>query len=198
MKKKTTSKRTSPHRESWDEFEARLRSIKKAPPQRKRLAKIAEAKTMRDKLLLAHYGMTEAEYHAPEMRIARLFFDTRRVDTGELEQRIKRELATGKEVSVRTETEFTTLKSAEKQLYHFAWTAARKWQPEMFLRLARAMQRIARHKFPDNHDGWRRAYLIGCKGNVADAVKCIHWLCDPDLERDKLNRLKRTLFPKDS
>jgi len=66
------------------------------------------------------------------------------------------------------------------------------------LRLAWAMQRIARHKFPDNHDGWRRSYLIGCQGNVADAVKCIHWQCDPDQEKRKLTRLKKTLFPQDT
>jgi hypothetical protein len=174
----------------------------KQKQKRERLAKIAKAKTMQDKLLLAHYGMAAAEYSAPEMQIARRFFDTRRVDTGELEQRIKQELATGKEVSARTETEFTTLKSAEKMLYRFAWAAARKWQPEMFLKLARAMQKIARHKFPDSHDAHRRAALIANKGNVAAAVKSLDWLCDPDLERDKLNRLKRksfkTIFPQDT
>ena len=173
----------------------------KPQQKRKRLAKIAEAGTIHDKLLLAHYGMTAAEYSATEMQIARKFFYVRRVDAAELEQRIKKELAKG-EATAGTETEFCLLKSGQKQLFQYAWTAVRKWKPEMFKRLAWAMQKIARHKFPENHDGWRRHYLISNNGNVAAAVKCIHWTCDPDLERDKLNRLKRTsfksLFPRDT
>lgn len=173
----------------------------KTKQKRNRLAKIAEARTMQDKLLLAHYGMTGAEYSATEMQIARKFFDVRRVDAAELEQRIKRELAKG-EVTAGTETEFCLLKAGQKQLFQYAWTAMRKWQPDMLEKLARAMRKIERHKFPDSRDAHRRAALIANNGNVADAVKSLNWLCDPDLERDKLNRLKREsfkgLFPKDT
>jgi hypothetical protein len=170
----------------------------KPKQKRDRLAKIAKAPTLDDKFTLARNGMTAKEFYAQEMSLARAFFETRHVDTTELMQRIQHEQAKPGEVTARTEAEYGTLKSAEKRLYHFAWTAARRWKPEMFEALARAMRRIQRHKFPDNHDGWRRCYLIGCNGNVAAAVKCIHWPCDPDLERDKLNRLKKTLFPKDT
>lgn len=165
----------------------------KPKQKRDRLAKIAKAETMHDKLLLAHYGMTSKEYSSPEMQLARKFFDVRRVDSGELERRLKREQANG-EVTAGTETEFCILKSGQERLFQYAWTAVRKWQPEKFLRLAWAMQKIARHKFPDSHDAHRRCALIANKGNVADALKSLDWLCDPDLERDKLNRLKRTSF----
>jgi hypothetical protein len=169
----------------------------KPKQKRDRLAKIAKAATHHDKMLLAFYGITAAEYSRTEMQIARKFFDIRRVDAAELEQRIKRELAKG-EVTGGTETEFCLFKSGQKQLFQYAWTAVRKWQPEMFLRLAWAMQKIARHKFPDSHDAHRRAALIANKGNVADAVKSLDWLCDPDQEKRKLTRLKRTLFPQDT
>ena len=148
------------------------------------------------------HNMTTKAFHAPEISLALDFFKLRHVDDKELEQRVKRELAEaikrdapeGYELSDRTESEFGTLKSAQKRLWRLAWTAMRNWQPESLEKLARAMHRIQRHSFPDSHDAWRRVALIGNKGNVADAVKSIHWPCDPANEKRKLNRLKKVLF----
>jgi hypothetical protein len=171
--------------------------MKKKILKRNRLAKIAQAKDLHDKIYLCWKGMTAKDFFSREMSIARDFFETRHIDLSELENRVKRELKAAK-VTLNTEAEWGTIKSAENRLFHFAWKAAREFKPEMFEKLARAMRRFKRHKFPETRDGWRRAYLVGNNGNVTKAVKCIHWNCDPDLERDKLNRLKKTLFPKDT
>ena len=175
--------------------------MKKKTSPRQRLSKIAKAKSPREKFVLAHFNMTEAEWMAQEMMIAREFFDARDVQQAELIQRVKKEFSKSKNLTARTESEFLALKSLQKQLTNYTWTAMRLWKPEMLEKLARAMRRIQQHTFPHDFERFRYGALIACNGNVERAYLAVSSReknSDPADVKRALYRIKRKLFPTDT
>jgi hypothetical protein len=177
---------------------------KQSKPKRARLSKIARIareKTIDEKWCLAYWGMESKDFRSPEMRLSRSFFELRHVDDLELLQRIRREASSGRGTTVRTQTEWAWIKFLEKALGQYSWLAMRKWKPEAFEKLARAMRRIQKHNYPPPSDAHRRCALISCNGNVEDAFLAIK---DQETKSDPLNvkralyRLKKGLFPKDT
>ena len=162
--------------------------------------RIREAKSPHDKITLAHHGMDWAEFRAQTTALAREFFQLRRIDPTELEERCKREWNSAGKISLRSEVEWCALSSAKRRIEQFAYGAMMNWRPDAFEKLARAMRAVQRHNEPDKEKAWRRHILIVCNGKVGDALR---WIMEqfPDRElesvRRDLRRLKRKLFQPD-